>query len=104
MFVANAQASGQEGRRPPLTVVCDKSPQKRHDLSSTSGKLKSSITRRSLHMFWLALLCLAFSAMLIKLGFLSAFAGILVLVVKLLMLLLFVGLIGGAWVWIRRRA
>jgi hypothetical protein len=55
-------------------------------------------------MFWRALLGLAFSAMLIKLGFLTAFSGMLVIVVKLLTLLLLVGLIGGAWVWIRRRA
>lgn len=54
-------------------------------------------------MFWIAFLGLAFSWMLIKLGILSATAGILAFVVKLLLLVLFVGMIAGVWFWLRAK-
>lgn len=54
-------------------------------------------------MFWIAILGLAFSCMLIKLGFLSATASILSLVVKLLIFAIVTGLIASAWFWLRRR-
>ena len=55
-------------------------------------------------MFWIAFLGLAFSWMLIKLGFLSATAGILVFVVKLLLFVIFTGLIAAAWFWLRKKS
>ena len=54
-------------------------------------------------MFWIAFLGLAFSSMLIKLGFLSATVGILSFVVKLLVLALFAGLVAGAWLWFSKQ-
>jgi len=54
-------------------------------------------------MFWIAFLGLAFSWMLIKLGFLSATAGILVFVVKLLLFVIFAGLVAAAWFWLRKK-
>lgn len=55
-------------------------------------------------MFWIAFLGLAFSWMLIKLGFLSATAGILAFVVKLLLFVIVVGLIAAAWFWLRKKS
>lgn len=55
-------------------------------------------------MFWIAFLGLAFSWMLIKLGFLSATAGILAFVVKLLLFAIFAGLIAAAWFWLRKKS
>ena len=55
-------------------------------------------------MFWIAFLGLTFSWMLIKLGFLSATAGILVFVVKLLLFVIAVGLITAAWFWLRSKS
>jgi hypothetical protein len=55
-------------------------------------------------MFWIAVLLVGFSGMLIKLGVLSATAGILMFVIKLLVLVIFVGLIAVAWSWIRGKA
>ena len=54
-------------------------------------------------MFWIAFLGLAFSSMLIKLGFLSATAGILAFVVKLLLFVIVAGLIVAAWFWLRKK-
>jgi hypothetical protein len=55
-------------------------------------------------MFWIALLGLSFSWMLIKLGFLSATAGILAFVVKLLLFVIVAGLIAVAWFWLRKNS
>jgi hypothetical protein len=55
-------------------------------------------------MFWIAFLGLAFSGMFIKLGFLSATAGILAFVVKLLLLVIVVGLIAAVWFWLRKKS
>lgn len=55
-------------------------------------------------MFWIAFLGLAFSWLFIKLGFLSATAGILAFVVKLLLLVIFAGLIAGVWFWLRKKS
>lgn len=55
-------------------------------------------------MFWIAFLGLALSWMLIKLGFLSATAGILAFVVKLLLFAIFAGLIAGVWFWLRKKS
>jgi hypothetical protein len=54
-------------------------------------------------MFWIAFLGLAFSAMLIKLGLLSATASILAFVVKLLLFVIVAGLIVAAWFWLRKK-
>jgi type III secretory pathway component EscR len=54
-------------------------------------------------MFWIAFLGLVFSAVLIKLGFLSATAGILAFVVKLLLFVIVAGLIVAAWFWLRKK-
>lgn len=54
-------------------------------------------------MFWIAFLGMAFSWMLIKLGFLSATASFLSFVIKLLLLVLFVGMIAGVWFWLRSK-
>ena len=48
-------------------------------------------------MFWIALLGLALAWMMIKLGFLSATASVLMFVVKLLLLVILGGLIAAAW-------
>ncbi|MBK7655876.1 MAG: hypothetical protein IPJ18_13130 [Betaproteobacteria bacterium] len=42
--------------------------------------------------------------MFIKLGFLSATAGILAFVVKLLLLVIVVGLIAAVWFWLRKKS
>ena len=55
-------------------------------------------------MFWIAFLGLAFSWMLIKLGVLSATAGILAFVVKLLLFVIATGLIVAAWFWLRKKS
>lgn len=55
-------------------------------------------------MFWIALLGLSFSWMLIKLGFLSATAGILAFVVKLLLFVIVVVLIGAVWFWLSKKS
>ena len=65
--------------------------------------MKPSITNWRFHMFWIAFLGLAFSAVLIKLGFLSATAGILAFVVKLLLFVIVAGLIVAAWFWLRKK-
>jgi hypothetical protein len=54
-------------------------------------------------MFWMAVLGLSFSAMLIKLGVLSATASVMTLVVKALLLIIFAGLVGGFLAWIQRK-
>ena len=54
-------------------------------------------------MFWIAFLGMAFSWMLIKLGFLSATASFLAFVIKLLLLVLCVGTIAGVWFWWRSK-
>jgi hypothetical protein len=77
---------------------------KRHDLSNRLPTLESSLTHWRFRMFWIAILGLAFSCMLIKLGFLFATASILSLVVKLLIFAIFTGLISAAWFWLRRRS
>jgi len=48
-------------------------------------------------MFWIAFLGLALAWMMIKLGFLSATASILMFVVKLLLLVILVGIIVAVW-------
>ena len=55
-------------------------------------------------MFWIALLGLSFSWMLIKLGILSATAGILAFVVKLLLSVIVAGLIGAGWFWLSKKS
>lgn len=55
-------------------------------------------------MFWIAILVFSMSWMLIKLGFLSATAGVLMFVIKLLVFVIIVGLIAIAWSWIRGKA
>lgn len=55
-------------------------------------------------MFWIAFLGLALSVMFIKLGFLSATAGILAFVVKLLLFVIVVGLIAAAWFWLSKKS
>lgn len=55
-------------------------------------------------MFWIALLGLSFSWMLIKLGFLSATAGILAFVVKLLLFVIVAGLIGAVWLLLSKKS
>lgn len=54
-------------------------------------------------MFWIALLGLSFSWMLIKLGFLSATVGILTTAVKLLLIAILVGSIAAVWFWYRKK-
>lgn len=54
-------------------------------------------------MFWIAILGLSFSSMLIKLGHVSATASILTFVVKLLIFGIFVGLLTAAWFWYRKK-
>lgn len=54
-------------------------------------------------MFWITFLGLVFSWMLIKLGFLSATAGILTFVVKLLLFVIVAGLVAAAWFWWRKK-
>lgn len=56
------------------------------------------------HMFWIAILGLALSLMLIKLGFLSATASLLMFVIKLLLFVMPVGLIAVAWSKFRSKA
>jgi type III secretory pathway component EscR len=77
--------------------------QKRHDLSNHMPTMKTSIIHWRFHMFWIAFLGLVFSAVLIKLGFLSATAGILAFVVKLLLFVIVTGLIVAAWFWLRKK-
>lgn len=55
-------------------------------------------------MFWIAFLGLSFSWMLIKLGVLSATAGILAFAVKLLLFVIVAGLIAAAWFWLRKKS
>lgn len=55
-------------------------------------------------MFWIAILGLALSLMLIKLGFLSATASLLMFVIKLLLFVMPVGLIAVAWSKFRSKA
>jgi flagellar motor component MotA len=55
-------------------------------------------------MLWIAILGIALSWMMIKLGFLSATASMLVVVIKLLLFVIFVGLIAAAWYKFRRKA
>ena len=55
-------------------------------------------------MFLIAFLILAFSVILVKFGFLSATAGILAALVKVLLVLLLVAVAFGAWLWFRKRA
>jgi hypothetical protein len=52
-------------------------------------------------MFWIAFLCLMLAWMMIKLGFLSATASMLMFVVKLLLLVILVGLIVAVWSKVR---
>lgn len=52
-------------------------------------------------MFWIALLGLSFSWMLIKLGSLSATVGILAIVAKMLLIAILVGSLAAVWVWFR---
>lgn len=55
-------------------------------------------------MFWIATLGFSLSWMMIKLGFLSATASILMFVVKLLIFVIFIGLIAVAWYRFRNKA
>ena len=55
-------------------------------------------------MFWIAILVFSMSWMLIKLGFLSATAGVLIFGIKLLVLMIIAGLIAIVWLWTRGKA
>ncbi|MGV0960493.1 MAG: hypothetical protein ACOYB1_11720 [Limnohabitans sp.] len=55
-------------------------------------------------MFWIAILGLALSWMMIKLGFLSATASILAFVVKLLLFVILAGVIAVVWSKLRSKA
>lgn len=55
-------------------------------------------------MFWIAILGLALSWMMIQLGILSATASLLMLVVKLLLFVILAGLIVTAWSRFRSKA
>jgi hypothetical protein len=55
-------------------------------------------------MFWIAFLALALSWMMIKLGFLSATASMLMFVVKLLLLVILVGFLVLVWTRVRGKA
>ena len=54
-------------------------------------------------MFWIALLGLTLSWLLTKLGFLSATVGVLTLVIKAMLIVLFIGVIATMILWVRRR-
>ncbi len=55
-------------------------------------------------MFWIAILFFAMSWILIKLGVLSATASVLVFVIKLLLFVIFAGLVAFAWSKFRSKA
>ena len=54
-------------------------------------------------MFWIALLGLTLSWLLTKLGFLSATVGVLTLLIKAMLIVLFIGVIATMILWFRRR-
>lgn len=55
-------------------------------------------------MFWIAVLGLALSWMLVKLGVMSATAGFLTIALKLALALMIIGGLIGAWAWFRRKS
>ena len=54
-------------------------------------------------MFWITVMGLALSWMLIKLGMLSATANFLMMGLKMALALLVIGGVIGVWAWLRRR-
>lgn len=54
-------------------------------------------------MFWIAMLVFGFSWVLIKLGFLSATTGFLVLIIKVLIFMIVVGVIAFVWMKLRKK-
>lgn len=54
-------------------------------------------------MFWIAVILLVFSWMLIKLGVLSAMVGFFWIWIKLILLIFFVMMIAGTCVWIFKK-
>ena len=54
-------------------------------------------------MFWIAMLVFGFSWVLIKLGFLSATAGFLVFIIKVLIFAIVVGAIVFVWMKLRKK-
>lgn len=54
-------------------------------------------------MFWIALLGMSLSWVLIKLGFLSATVGVMSTVIKLLLIAILIGATGGTLFWCRNK-
>lgn len=97
----STRSSALERESGPSSHIFGHRAQKRHDLSVQCERLQFSTTEIS--MFWIAVLVVFSSALLVKLGALSVTASILSIALKASVAAILFFLAFGAWMWLRRR-